>query len=111
VLYWNGGKLLPLVSVAQELCVVELAHLSASKPSRQIPVVLVTKIRPGALNALVGLVTTLINIATVHDGHFSPTAKITVVVTAVLNGCMLLLWGIYSLLIEKMKTVEDRNLE
>jgi hypothetical protein len=52
-----------------------------------------------------------VNVFTVHKGHFSPTAKVTAVVTAALNGCMLLLFCMYTYLVEKMKAAEDRKLE
>jgi drug/metabolite transporter (DMT)-like permease len=42
----------------------------------------VDKIRPALLNALVGLVTTLINVYTTQGGHWFITAVVTAAVTA-----------------------------
>jgi drug/metabolite transporter (DMT)-like permease len=42
----------------------------------------VDKIRPALLNALIGLVMTLINVYTTQGGHWSITAVVTAAVTA-----------------------------
>jgi hypothetical protein len=56
----------------------------------------------------VGLFTTLINVCTVQGGHFSSTAKMTIVVTAVLTGCMCALLSVYRYILEGIKVPEDR---
>jgi hypothetical protein len=55
------------------------------------------------------MITTLLNVFFAQGGHFSPSAKVTVAVTAALSGCMLALYGVHSYLIEKMLTPQDRE--
>ncbi|KAF8862724.1 hypothetical protein BDZ45DRAFT_585061 [Acephala macrosclerotiorum] len=65
---------------------------------------------PGLLHSVVGLVTTLVNIYTVQGGHWSVTAKVTVIVIGLCTGNMSLLYLVYNhWILEKMKTPLDRE--
>jgi hypothetical protein len=44
-----------------------------------------------------------------QGGHFSTTAKVTMVVTAVFNGCMLVLYSVHRYLLEQLMTEEDKD--
>jgi hypothetical protein len=54
-----------------------------------------------------GVVTTLVNVLKVQGGNFSSTAKMTIVVTTVLSGCMLALYAVYDRVLERIKVPED----
>ncbi|KAH8702764.1 hypothetical protein GQ44DRAFT_783807, partial [Phaeosphaeriaceae sp. PMI808] len=62
------------------------------------------------LNALIGLLSILINIFTSQGGHFFATAKVTVIVVAVCGRTMLafVLW--YTWLLNKIMIPRDREL-
>ncbi|KAH8653974.1 hypothetical protein BGZ60DRAFT_460367 [Tricladium varicosporioides] len=65
---------------------------------------------PGLLHSSVGLITTLINIYTAQGGHWSVTAKITVIVIGLCTGNMSVLYLVYNhWILEKMKTPLDRE--
>ncbi|KAL5316298.1 hypothetical protein ACEPPN_015343 [Leptodophora sp. 'Broadleaf-Isolate-01'] len=65
---------------------------------------------PGLLHSVVGLVTTLVNIYTVQGGHWSVTAKVTVIVIGLCIGNMSLLYLVYNYwILEKMKTPLDKE--
>ena len=67
--------------------------------------------RPGLLHSFTGLVNTLINIYTAQGGHWSVTAKITIIVISLCTGNMSVLYLIYNhWILEKMKTTRDRAL-
>ena len=67
--------------------------------------------RPGLLHSLTGLLTALINIYTAQGGHWSVTAKITIIVISLCTGNMSVLYLIYNhWILEKMKTTRDRAL-
>jgi hypothetical protein len=58
---------------------------------------------PGLSHSHIGLLTTLINVGTLQGGHFSSTATVTVVVTAVLSGCMLVLCVVYGHVLARLE--------
>ena len=65
--------------------------------------------RPGLLHSLVGLITTLINIYTIQGGHWSITAKITVMTIGLCTGNMSMLYLVYNhWILEKIKIPRDR---
>ncbi|KAH6670205.1 hypothetical protein B0J14DRAFT_486400 [Halenospora varia] len=64
---------------------------------------------PGLLNLLVGLLTILVNVITTHNNHWSITAKITLIVSGICTGSMFMLFLVYSWLLEKVKTLKDRE--
>ncbi|KAF3031372.1 hypothetical protein E8E12_000346 [Didymella heteroderae] len=64
---------------------------------------------PGLFHSLIGLFTTLANIFSAQGGHMSVTAKVTISVTTVCGGCMLILVGVYSQLVNSLITETDRK--
>lgn len=65
--------------------------------------------RPGLFHCLIGLFTTLANVFSAQGGHLSVTARVTISVTAVCGGCMLILVGVYSQLVNKLITETDKK--
>jgi hypothetical protein len=65
------------------------------------------QIRPGLFHSLLGLFTTMTNVFSAQGGHLSVTAKVTISVTTICGGCMLLLVGVYSHLANGMITETD----
>ena len=66
--------------------------------------------RPGAVHSFFGLTTTLINVYTAQNGHWSVTAKITITIIALYLGATSALTLMYNLLLEKIKMPLDREL-
>jgi hypothetical protein len=54
-----------------------------------------------------GIITTLVNVFKVQGGNFSSTAKMTIIVTTVLSGCMLALYVVYEKILEQNKVPDD----
>ena len=62
------------------------------------------------LNALAGLISTLINVYSQQGGHYSITAKVTVIVTGSCTVLMALLFLIYNnWILEDVKRVHHRE--
>lgn len=68
-------------------------------------------IRPAITNSSVALIMTLVNIYVVQRGHLSITAKVTVAVTTVLSLCTLILYGIYTYLIKRIRELDTNNID
>jgi hypothetical protein len=67
--------------------------------------------RPGLLHSLVGFITTIINIYTAQGGHWSVTAKITIIVIGLYTGNMSVLYLVYNhWILEKVKTTRNKAL-
>jgi hypothetical protein len=58
--------------------------------------------RPGLSHSLIGLLTTVVNVATAQNGNLSLTAKVTVAVTAAVGGSMLGLSVLYGQLLDNL---------
>ena len=68
--------------------------------------------RPGLLSSLTGLITTFISIYTAKGGHWSVTAKMTIIVIGLYGAAMSILILIYdNWLLEKIKTPYDKELD
>ncbi|KAF8856255.1 hypothetical protein BDZ45DRAFT_594438 [Acephala macrosclerotiorum] len=66
---------------------------------------------PGLLHSFIGLMTTIVNVYTAQGGHWSTTAKVTIVVIGVFSGNMSILYLIYKYwILEKLKTPLDKVL-
>ena len=52
--------------------------------------------RPGLLNSIAGLITTLINVYTARKGHFSLTATVTTIVTGICTAVFTTLFFLYN---------------
>ncbi|KAH0537622.1 hypothetical protein FGG08_005614 [Glutinoglossum americanum] len=65
---------------------------------------------PVLLNSIVGLINILVSVYTAQGGHWSATAKITIIIIGVFVGSMLVLLLVYNRLLEKIKTPYDREL-
>ena len=52
--------------------------------------------RPGLLNSIAGLISTLINVYTARNGHFSLTATVTAIVTGVCTAIFTVLFFLYN---------------
>jgi hypothetical protein len=65
--------------------------------------------RLGLSHSLIGLLTTLVNVATAQNGNLSLTAKVTVAVTTVIGGSMLGLSVLYGQLLDNLITDQDRE--
>lgn len=52
--------------------------------------------RPGLLNSIAGLISTLINVYTAQKGHFSLTATVTTIVTGVCTAIFTALFFLYN---------------
>ena len=52
--------------------------------------------RPALLNSLIGLITTLINVYTTQDGHWSVTAVMTAAVTSFITLVSVILYALYA---------------
>ena len=69
--------------------------------------------RPSLLNAVIGLVNTLINVYTAHGGNWSVTARVTTPITSSCAGVSMILYIIYSWLqyqVEKEHNESYRSL-
>jgi hypothetical protein len=99
--------LLAVVAMAQELYLACLAHFPVRKRSRISRKILINRFRPGLFHSLIGLLTTIANIFSAQGGHLSVTAKVTICVTTICGGCMLILVGIYSHLANRIITETD----
>ncbi|KAH8799660.1 hypothetical protein F5884DRAFT_905171 [Xylogone sp. PMI_703] len=65
---------------------------------------------PGLAHSLIGLITTLINVYTAQGGHWSVTAKVTVIVIGICTGNMSVLYLVYNhWVLEKVKTPLDKE--
>ncbi|KAG9197131.1 hypothetical protein G6514_002244 [Epicoccum nigrum] len=64
---------------------------------------------PGLSHSLIGLLTTLVNVATAQNGNLSLTAKVTVAVTTAVGGRMLGLSVLYGQLLDTLITDRDRE--
>lgn len=65
--------------------------------------------RPGLSHSLIGLLTTLVNVAAAQNGNLSLTAKVTVAVTTAVSGSMLGLSVLYGQLLDNLITERDRE--
>ena len=63
----------------------------------------------GRKDSLIGLLTTLVNVATAQNGNLSLTAKVTVAVTTAVGGSMLGLSVLYGQLLDNLITDRDRE--
>lgn len=61
------------------------------------------------MNSLIGLFTTILNVLAMQGGNLSVTAKVTVAVTSVCGGVMLVMSVVYNYLLDKLITDEDRK--
>ncbi|KAF3037145.1 hypothetical protein E8E11_003442 [Didymella keratinophila] len=102
---------LELLPVAAILCCIGIASSSwLWWRWRKNYIWLVSRIfLPGLFHSLIGLFTTLANIFSAQAGHMSVTAKVTVSVTTAFGGCMLILVGVYSQLVNSLITETDKK--
>lgn len=66
--------------------------------------------RPGAMNSLAGLISTLASIFGAQHGELSTTSKITVIVTGastVVLGCLAAIYSLW--LVKRLKSKHDRE--
>jgi high-affinity Fe2+/Pb2+ permease len=67
--------------------------------------------RPALLNAVAGLLTTIVNVYTVQKGVFSITARITGIVTGSSIFVSGFLFVVYSVLLDKVKAKHQREMD
>jgi hypothetical protein len=61
------------------------------------------------MHSVIGLITTIINVTTARDKHWSVTAIITIVIIGMFIGNMSVLYLLYSWLLERIKTAKDKE--
>ncbi|KAL9084616.1 MAG: hypothetical protein Q9165_007971 [Trypethelium subeluteriae] len=66
--------------------------------------------RPGLSHALIGLLTTTVNIITTQRGHASVTAKITLTIISACGSFMLAMIILYKRLLDQLMTPRDKQL-
>jgi hypothetical protein len=93
--------------MVKQLRLVDVSHIPASWQSHHMQRMLLTRRRPGLSHSLIGLLTTVINVGTLQGGHFSSTATVTVVVTAVLSGCTLVLCVVYGHVLARLDREDE----
>ena len=63
------------------------------------------------MNSVVGLLTMFVNVTTARDGHWSITAKISIIIIGIFTGNMSVLYLMYTWLVEtKIKTAKDKEI-
>jgi hypothetical protein len=100
-----------MVYMARKLCVADNIHISVSSSLMWLLIDIADNITsPSFSHALVGLVTTLVNVFTAQGGHFSVTAKVTIIVVVLCGGTMLASALRYHRRLNKIMTPRDREL-
>jgi hypothetical protein len=108
LLFWNTWDELVMVHLAGQCHLAGWTHIFVS--------FLQLSQQTGALTSdpktsLVDLITTLINIYTAQGGHWSVTAKITVIVIGLCTGNVSVLYLVYNhWILEKMKTPSPHSI-
>ncbi len=80
--YWYSRDILAVVDLVGKLCLVRHLYLLVSR----LPIIIDVAdnvARPGLLNALLSLLTIVVNVVSVQDWHFLVTAKITITVITI----------------------------
>lgn len=68
--------------------------------------------RPGCLNSLAGLISTLINVFGNQDGNWSVTAKVTVIVTGACAIATAVLFGFYNnIILKRVKSKHTKEMD
>ena len=68
--------------------------------------------RPGCLNSLAGLISTLINVFTNQNGNWSVTAKVTIIVTGTCAVATAVLFGIYNnIILSRVKSKHTKEMD
>lgn len=110
---WRCGDAVALVEVEEQLHLAGGEDLPVSglhiQQRRSIHVSLL--LRPGCLNSLAGVISTLANTLGVQHGTFSSTARITLIVTSsvtVVCGVLVIVYSFWML--RRLKRKHDRHI-